>query len=313
MTRTLSTIFVFTFTLLLTAVTAPAQSQRTFVSTSGNDANTASLCSAANPCRTFSAAFGVTNTNGEIYPLTSGGYGPLTINKGVTIASPTGINGGITGFTGDAITVAAPGAKVILRGLLLNSQGGTIGINVTAVGALHVESCIVDGFSSRGISVSLTADSSEIFIKDTIVRNGGNNGIFIETTTGTITASISNCRAENNVGIGFYVLRGSEVTISNSVASGNGQAGFMALGDGAGASAEMNVEQCVASNNDFGFVSQGNNPATAMMRVARSIATNNNTNGFAQFGTSTFESRGDNLVRGNGTNTVGSITVVASS
>lgn len=45
----------FCFTL-----TAQAQSQRTFVSTSGSDANTASLCSAQNPCRSFGAALGVT-------------------------------------------------------------------------------------------------------------------------------------------------------------------------------------------------------------------------------------------------------------
>ncbi len=73
MTRTLPTLFAFAFALLVTASAAQAQSQRTFVSTSGDDANTASLCSAVNPCRSFGAALTVTNTNGEIIALTSGG------------------------------------------------------------------------------------------------------------------------------------------------------------------------------------------------------------------------------------------------
>jgi hypothetical protein len=49
--------------------------------------------------------------------------------------------------------------------------------------------------------------------------------------------------------------------------------------------------------------------AGAVMRAARCIATGNGT-GFNNLA-STFESLGDNLVRGNGTNTSGTITVVA--
>jgi hypothetical protein len=71
----------------------------------------------------------------------------------------------------------------------------------------------------------------------------------------------------------------------------------------------MNAEHCVASNNFYGFVAQGVSGGTATMRVARSTATNN-TNGFFQANISTFESLGDNLVRGNTTNTSGTITVV---
>ena len=174
MIRRLSTLFALTFMLLLTASVAYGQSQRTFVSTTGSDANTASLCSAANPCRSFGAALSVTNTNGEIIALTSGGYGAVTVNKGVQITAPTGVYAAITASSGDAITVNAPaGAVVVLRGLTLNSQGASIGINATAVGALHIEGCIVNGFLDTGIAVLLTANSSQIFIKDTIVRNNG--------------------------------------------------------------------------------------------------------------------------------------------
>ena len=302
--------------LAFAALAQGQTAQRTFVSTSGSDANTASLCSAANPCRGFAAALTVTNTNGEIVALTSGGYGAVTITKGVQITAPTGIYAGITASSGDGITVNAPGAVVVLRGLTLNGQGASNGILVTAVGALHVEGCIVNGFSNNGINVNLTADGSEVFIKDTIVRNNG-GGIFITTTSGTVRASINGCRSENHVNDGFLAYNRSRVTISNSVASGNGNSGFYALSDVSGATTEMNADHCVASNNPFGFVAVGGKPpdsgGTATMRVARSTATNNTDTGFAAFGISfgsaVFESLGDNLVRGNNLNIYG-VTVV---
>ena len=55
-----------------------------------------------------------------------------------------------------------------------------------------------------GIFVSLTADGSHIFVKDTITRNNIGNGIYIETSAGTVRASIDNCRSERNGDYGFF-------------------------------------------------------------------------------------------------------------
>ncbi len=312
-------LFAFTIATVASAQTA----QRTFVSTAGSDANIASLCSAANPCRSFTAAQGVTTAGGEIIALTSGGYGPVEITKALQITAPTGVYVAITAQPGtaiggtDAIRISAGSSDVVvLRGLTLNSLGVASGINVTSVGTLHVENCVVNGFTQNGINVNLTADGSEVFIKDTIVRNNG-GGIFITTSTGTVRASINGCRSENNVNDGFLAYNRSRVTISNSVASGNGNSGFYALSDVSGTTTEMNADHCVASNNPFGFVAVGGKPpdsgGTATMRVARSTATNNTDTGFAAFGISfgsaVFESLGDNLVRGNNLNIYG-VTVV---
>lgn len=80
--KIINILFAFTLMLLCSALTAQAQTaQRTFVSTAGNDANTANLCSAQNPCRGFAAAQTVTSTNGEIIALTSGGYGSISIRQ----------------------------------------------------------------------------------------------------------------------------------------------------------------------------------------------------------------------------------------
>jgi hypothetical protein len=60
---------------------------------------------------------------------------------------------------------------VVLRGLALVGVGGESGINVTSVGTLHVEGCVISGFAANGIGVNLAADGSHILVKDTVTRN----------------------------------------------------------------------------------------------------------------------------------------------
>ena len=165
------------FTLAFTALAYAVAPQRTFVSAQhGDDANTANNCSLTLPCRNFNAAVGVVNAGGEVVALDSGGYGATTISKAVTLTSPLGVYAAITALTAgsSAITVSAASTDtVVLRGLTLTGLGGQNGINVTSVGNLHVEGCVISGFTGNGINVNLTADGSHIFIKDTITRNNG--------------------------------------------------------------------------------------------------------------------------------------------
>ena len=320
---------LFAFTFL--AVAAQAQTaQRTFVSTTGNDANTASLCSAANPCRGFAAAQTVTTAGGEIIALTSGGYGPVEITKALQIAAPTGVYVAITAQTGtaiggeDAIRISAGSTDiVVLRGLTLNSLGVDNGINWDTGAALHVESCVINGFTSRGI---LFDAAGKLFVKDTIIRNNvfsGNIGILILTTSGTIQASLDRVRLENNstdgvvignaqVSVsnslaaggqnGFVVQSGGKLTVSQSVAANNSAAGFVATNGG-----EMVVENCIARGNNRGMFAIA---AGTVMRVSNSVATANAT-GFLQQTSALFQSRGNNTVLGNTTETSGTITVVS--
>ena len=130
-----------------------------------------------------------------------------------------------------------------------------------------------------GIIVNLTADGSHIFVKDTIMRNNITTGIYITTSTGTVRASIDNCRSERNGGHGFLAYNNSRVTINRSVASGNGDSGFFAFSNGSGTTAELSCEECVASNNADGFVVYAVSGGVATIRVSHSTATNNNTLG----------------------------------
>src|SRR5947209_20205984 len=77
----------------LCAAVVPPLAQRTFVSANGNDAN---LCTRTFPCRSFAAAVALTNSDGEVIVLDSGGYGPVTITQAVSLISPEGVYAGIT-------------------------------------------------------------------------------------------------------------------------------------------------------------------------------------------------------------------------
>src|SRR2546430_1061586 len=57
------------------------QATRTWVSGVGDDANP---CSRTAPCKTFAGAISKTATGGEISVLDPGGFGAVTITKGIT-------------------------------------------------------------------------------------------------------------------------------------------------------------------------------------------------------------------------------------
>src|SRR5262245_40481841 len=87
---------------------------RTYVSGLGNDNNP---CTASSPCSTFQAALALTLAGGTIYVLDSANYGPVTINKALTITSE-GAMAGVLATTGVGMTINAGTSDVInLRGL----------------------------------------------------------------------------------------------------------------------------------------------------------------------------------------------------
>src|SRR5579871_5131990 len=119
---------------LIFAFTAQAQNNRSFVATTGNDANT---CSASAYCRTFTRALAVTNSGGEIVVVNSGGYGPATITQTVTI-SAKGITASITATSGNGLHINTTG-NVTITGLSLHGQNaGYDGIWAQAIGVLSL-------------------------------------------------------------------------------------------------------------------------------------------------------------------------------
>ena len=123
---------ITSFVMMSAAVSTQAITSRAFVSSTGNDANTATNCAQSAPCRTFASAISVVSTGGELVALDSSGYGPVTVNKSITIAAVPGetafiiVAGGTNGMT------INPGANVAvtLRNLNLNGQGSASSIGI---------------------------------------------------------------------------------------------------------------------------------------------------------------------------------------
>ncbi len=318
---------LLSFTVALSAYGA----QRTFVSTSGSDANTASNCSNTTPCRGFTAALTVTDSGGEIIVLTSGGYGPVAINKSVSIIAPEGIYAGISVFSGDGITIATAGVNVVLRGLSINRLAGIgSGIDMTAGESLVVQNCVVTNFTGAGLSVSTVA---RVHLLDSLLRGNSIGALFAFGPT----ALVSDSRFFDNTSYGLYAYATgagvvTRVEVSHSEASGYGAYGFHAYASSTGR-VELNVKDSVASRNSFGvYISSVGGTALAMasnalisgntisglivdgsgakLVVTGSKVTHNAT-GLFQASSGVLQSTGDNTVTDNTAATSGTITSLA--
>src|SRR5258706_8391101 len=101
LTIKLLAIAIFMFAL---ASMTQAQAPRTWVSGVGDDANP---CSRTAPCKTFAGAISKTLASGEISVLDPGGFGAVTITKGLTL-NGEGTLAGILNSSVNAITINAP-------------------------------------------------------------------------------------------------------------------------------------------------------------------------------------------------------------
>ena len=309
MLKKLTCVFALTILFLLTGVAAQGQPARAFVSSTGSDAND---CSRSSPCRNFQRGHDAVTAGGEVVALDSAGYGAVNITKSVTITGE-GVHAAATSPStgGNAVTVNGAGITVILRNLQVQSHPASVGgsgIFARNFAVLHVESCTVKANSTGFFFFPNSADGTparKLFIKDSIFRNNGGSGIFLANAadTGSLTATIERTRMENNTS-GGGEFRLSKVTLRDCLASGNAFTGILAQ-----AGSEVNVESCVATYN-------GNHGMAAfdggIIRVSHSTATNNTQFGFRNDGASTFESRENSTVRGNGLGNIsGTITPIS--
>jgi hypothetical protein len=301
-------ISVLGFALSVIFASSLVAQQRTFVSAQhGSDANP---CSVALPCRTFGKAISVVAAGGEVMVLDSGGYGPFTVAQAVTIESPAGVYAGVSATSGDGIDVSAAIFDiVVLRGLTVYGfSGASNGISYTSGLTLYVENCVINGFPNTGI---FQTGHGSLVLSDTTVRNCANSGVDIAPSGGSeANLSVDHCRFEGN-NIGLIVYDGVRASVRDSVASFN-FVGFEEAANGTTA-AQLNIENCLVSNN--GGVLMGSGIATAnsgpgTIRVSGSTVTPNGI-GLTQTAGHTFESYGNNHIRGNRfSDTSGTITTV---
>ena len=132
--------------LLSTYLVAPsyAQATRTWVSGVGDDVNP---CSRTAPCKTFAGAISKTSAGGEISVLDPGGYGSVTITKGITISGDGSLASVLnSGVNGVIVNVTSAPDTVILRNISINGAGtspGLDGVRYLAGGRVIVENVTI--------------------------------------------------------------------------------------------------------------------------------------------------------------------------
>src|SRR5437870_1716555 len=208
-------ISVGVLVVVLVSVSLFAQNNRSAVSLSGNDA---ASCTVPDPCRTFDVAISKTNAGGEVIVLSSAGYGPFTVTKSVSIISPPAYHAALAPTSGDAITITADNAVIVLRGLTLNgSLGASTGIDFTGAATISnssvfVENCVITGFVT-GISFTR---NGELFILDTSIRTS-DLGMIVDGAAAPSLATIDNARIEkSDLGI---VVDNAILAVRNTVVS----------------------------------------------------------------------------------------------
>jgi hypothetical protein len=256
------------------------QATRTWVSGVGNDANP---CSRTAPCKTFAGAISKTATGGEISVLDPGGFGTVTIGKGLTI-NGTGTLAGILNSVGtNGIIVNAPATDtVIIRDISINGAGtGGDGIRYLAGKTLMVDHCWIygqnNGATSRGIDVALGANGT-LKVINSVIENVTEDGIHLNATAGLAVAVIDNTSIMNCGQDGLEAAANVRGELTRSLVAVIGANGVSA----SGANTQFNLDDTtVAHCSTTGLRSS----AGDAIRVSDSMIANNNTGLNANGGT----------------------------
>lgn len=233
------------------------QPTRVFVASTGNDANDGSRGA---PKRNFQPAHDAVAAGGEVVALDTAGYGPLSINKSVSITAPAGITAFITTTGGaTAITVGTAAAdKVFLRGLSINAvarSGLPSGIQLNQADVLSVSDCTISGYAN-GIFVAASAAGAAVIVSDTTLQNNVNQGLLVGgVSAGPVRLVMERCSlVKNNAGV-FVNASGTSgvshrVELRDILATGNTLNAFSLFG----ANNRAALTNCTLSGNAEGAV-----------------------------------------------------------
>ena len=288
-------IFMFAF-----ASIAQAQATRTWVSGVGDDANP---CSRTAPCKTFAGAISKTANCGEIDALDPGGFGAVTITKGITLDG-TGTLASILAAGTNAIIINATNSDVVtIRGLTINGAcTGVDGIRILQARTVNIEDCVVFRFAT-GHGVNATdGDGLALNIRNTVIRDNTNDGVQLNSTGASpIQATLENCSLNGNAN-GLHAKNKAKVTVRNCVISNNGGNGIFAEGVNAGTVANVKVWASQITLNSSNGIAVGNagNAGTSFVELAQNQINFNTGSGVLVNTGGAAESFSNNSIRGNG-------------
>lgn len=248
---------------------ANAQTAR-YIASNGDDANE---CTRTQPCRTLQRGINRVSARGEVQILDSATYGEaITINKAVTITANAVM------ATIGTVTINAPGDTVSLNGLHISGRNARInlyGVAVQAAAAVYLIDCDIEGVPNPGSGILFGGTNTRLVVSRTSVRDHAAYGLLVQTTSSNVQLVVEDSRFENNHNEGIRHLGpGGQAAIERSFFIGNGGAGLH-VGNGGTA----RISNSVVVNNNVGLRNEA----------------------------STLQSRGNNIVTGNTTNTSGAI------
>lgn len=250
-------------TILLSTTLISAQATRTWVSGVGDDANP---CSRTAPCKTWAGAISKTAPGGEIDALDPGGFGALTITKAITLDGGGGqVASVLVSGTNGIVVAAQPNDVVIIRNLRFdglaggNSTPGINGITWISGKGLHVENCVIFGFSQSGINIA-KSDGGRAYISGTTAAHNAVAGLLVKNTVNNVQVAVTNSVFTDN-GVGVAAQDFSKVSVFGSEASGNTTAGLEAQAITAG-TALLDVFNSTSAHNPIGLQAGGSGPAS---------------------------------------------------
>jgi hypothetical protein len=223
---------------LLASAPASAQATRTWVSGVGDDVNP---CSRTAPCKTFAGAISKTAPNGEINCLDPGGFGGVTIIKGITISCEAGTAGVLVQGTNGIVISAGATDFVYLKGLDIEgvSNGTSLsGIKFNTGAGLVVDSCVIRGFNSTsglGIEFVPSTNNASMVVKDTVVAHNGaaqGGGIKVAPVGVIAHATLSGVTVNKNTN-GIAGFTGGNIQIFGSTITSSAATGIINGGTGA--------------------------------------------------------------------------------
>jgi hypothetical protein len=276
-------LLVITISSSIIFLVEAAYAQQTLVAYVSGKGTDSGICdNPSSPCRTFQYALNHIIIYGEIKALDPANYGPVTIDRSVSITGVDGAGIYSAQARGVGIVIERGAAPVRLTRLTIDGYGhtpaplGSSGIVINGPGTVTIKDCTIRHFADTGIDIR---DSTLGFlIVNTLVAANGRGGIKIASGSQPSIGVLDHVRLHGN---------GTGLTMTE-------QTSVMAI-------------DMAATDNNIGIDVEGNGGVW----LARSTVTGN-----AQYGIHVAESRGgvesfgSNDISGNGQDVFGQLTHV---
>ena len=286
---------------------AQAQASRTWVSGVGDDANP---CSRTAPCKTWAGAVSKTADCGEMDALDPGGFGAVTLTKGVKLDGGGGEAGQVasilvSGTNGVVISNSSVNCNFnVLRNLDINGiKLGLTGVQINSGGRVSIENVDIENFTNFCIDFEPSVAMS-LVIYNSNLEQCTNGGLKAGSASG-VRANIEKSTIHRmgfagngaGVGLGIEVVATAFVNVHNTMVTNNLGGGVEANGP----AAKLMVDLSTIANNQGNGVHSAN---TATVGVSNTSVAFNGGFGFAADPGSFILTGNNNWLTGNGTDGV---------